>query len=144
MKRSWTVLGSLTGLVVCPTLVALSAVLIHDLRGTVLQDQGVPALVISGAIGIALGAFVTPRVARSTPRRMMVVGAVCGTILGAAAMGSLFLAVEVAGDDWPHGLSAFLTGAVLGAVVGGFLGGVIGSVHVDPRTIDQGHPLPGS
>jgi hypothetical protein len=137
MKRSWTVLGSLTGLVVCPALVALSAVLIHDLRGTVLQDQGVPALVISGAVGIALGAFVTTRVARATPRRMALLGAVCGTILGAAAMGSLFLFVEVMGDDWPQGLSAFVTGAILGAVVGGNLGGVIGFVQGGERVTSR-------
>jgi uncharacterized protein YcfJ len=37
-------------------------------------------------------------------------------------MGSLFLFAEVIGDDWPQGLSAFVTGAILGAVVGGILG----------------------
>jgi outer membrane lipoprotein SlyB len=52
-------------------------------------------------------------------------------------MGSLFLFVEVKGDVWPLGLSAFVTGAILGAALGGILGGVIGFVqggeHVTSR-----------
>jgi hypothetical protein len=76
-----------------------------------------------------------------TPRRRAFLGTVCGSILGAAAMGSLFLAIEVASIDWPHGLSAFVTGGIIGAVAGGLLGGVIASMKVDPRTVDRGHAL---
>ena len=54
-------------------------------------------------------------------------------MLGAAATGSLFLFVAVMGDDWPQGLSAFVTGAILGAVMGGILGGVIGFVQGGER-----------
>ena len=131
-RRSWIVIESLTGAVACPALVAIAAVFVHDLRGPVFDQQGVPALLVSGPAGILIGGFVASRVARMTPQHTTLLGAVCGSILGAAAMGSLFLAVEVAGDDWPHGLSAFVTGGSIGAVVGGFLGGVIGSAQVDP------------
>ena len=140
-SRSWIVIGSLTGAVACPALVAIAAVLVHDLRGSVFDQQGVPALLISGTAGILIGGLIASRVSRPTPRRMAFLGAACGSILGAAAMGTLFLAIEVAGDDWPHGLSAFVTGGILGAVVGGSLGGVIGTVQVDPRTVDQAHVL---
>lgn len=129
MKRSWTVVGSLTGLVVCPALVALTAVLVHDARRLVLWDRGMPALLVSGAVGITAGAFLTSRVAEVTPRRLAIFGSISGAVLGATAMGSLFLFVEVMGDDWPQGLSAFVTGAILGAVLGGVLGGVIGFVQ---------------
>ena len=139
--RTWTMVGSLTGLVVCAVLVAVAPVFVRDLRGTTFEDLAVPALLVSGAVGVVLGGFVASHVARTTPRRMAVLGAVCGAILGAAAMGSLFLAVEVAGDDWPHGLSAFVTGGIFGAVVGGFLGGVIGFVQANPRIESQGHVL---
>lgn len=133
MKRSWTVVGSLTGLVVCPALVALTAVLVHDARGLVFGDRGMPAILpVSGAVGIGVGAFLTSRVV-VTPRRLAILGSIFGTVLGAAAMGSLFLFVEVMGDDWPHGLSAFVTGAILGAVLGGILEGVIGFVQGDER-----------
>lgn len=125
-RRTWIVIGSLTGLVAGPALVAVTGVLLGDPGGLAFRDQGVPALVISGSAGVVLGAFVTSRVAFTTPRRTALLGTVCGTFLGAAAMGSLFLAAEVAGDDWPQGLSAFLTGAILGAVVGGILGGALG------------------
>jgi hypothetical protein len=141
MKRSWNVVGSLAGLVASPAFVAVAAVLVRDLRGPILRDQGVPALLVSGAAGIVVGGVVASRAVWVTPRRMATFGAVCGSILGAAAMGSLFLAVEVAGDDWPNGLSAFVTGGIVGAVVGGFLGGVIGFVQVDAPTVDQGHAL---
>jgi hypothetical protein len=141
-RRPWIVLGSLTGLVACPAIIGLTAILVRDLRGPVTRYQGVPTLVITGVAGIALGAYVTSRMTRVvTSRRLALLGAVFGTVLGAAAMGSLFLAVEVTGDDWPHGLSAFVTGGIFGAVVGGFLGGVIGFVHGDPRTVDRGHAL---
>jgi hypothetical protein len=140
-RRSWIVIGSLTGAVASPALVAIAAVLVHDLREPVFDDQGVPALLICGAAGILIGGFVASRVASMTSQRMAFLGAVCGSILGAATMGSLFLAIEVATADWPLGLSAFVTGSLIGAVVGGFLGGVIGSVQVDPRTVDQGHAL---
>jgi hypothetical protein len=138
MKRSWTVVGSLTGLVVCPALVALTAVLVHDLRGPVFGDRGAsPLLLISGAVGIAVGALLTSRVIRVTPRRLAILGSISGAVLGAATMGSLFLFVEVMGEDWPQGLSAFATGAILGAALGGILGGVIGFVqggeHVTSR-----------
>ena len=141
-SRSWIVIGSLTRAVACPALVAIAAVLVHDLRGPVFDHQGVPALLISGTAGILIGGLIASRVARPTARRMAFLGAACGSILGAVAMGMLFLAIEVAGDDWPHGLSAFVTGGIIGAVAGGLLGGVIGSVHVDPQTVGQGHALP--
>jgi hypothetical protein len=133
MKRSWTVVGSLTGLVVCPALVAIAAVLVHDLRGPVFDDQGVPALLVSGAAGIVAGAFLTSRMMRVTPQRLAILGSISGAVLGASAMGSLFLFVTVMGDDWPQGLSAFVTGAILGAVLGGILGGVIGFVQGGER-----------
>ena len=134
MKRSWTVVGSLTGLVVCPALVALAAVLVHDARGPVFGDQtATPLLLVSGAVGIVVGAFLTSRVVRVTPRRLAILGSICGAVLGATAVGSLFLFLEVIGEDWPQGLSAFVTGAILGAVVGGILGGVIGFVQGDER-----------
>jgi hypothetical protein len=138
MKRPWIVIGALTGLMVCPALVALTAVLVHDLRGPVFGDRGAsPLLLISGAVGIAVGAFLTSRVIRVTPRRLAILGSISGAVLGATAMGSLFLFVEVMGDDWPQGLSAFVTGAILGAALGGILGGVIGFVqggeHVTSR-----------
>lgn len=139
MKRSWTVVGSLTGLVVCPVLVALTALLVHDAGGSVFGDQEVPALVlVSAAVGIAAGAFLTSRVVRVvTPRRLAILGSISGAVLGATAMGSLFLFVEVMGDDWPQGLSAFVTGAILGAVLGGFLGGVIGFVQGGERVTSR-------
>jgi hypothetical protein len=109
-RRPWIVLGSLTGLVACPTLVALTAVLVRDLPGPVFEDQGVPVLMVGGAAGILIGGLVASRLAKESPQRMALLGAVCLAILGAAAVGSLFLAVVVAGDDWPDGLSAFVTG----------------------------------
>jgi len=130
-RRPWIVLGSLTGLVACPTLVALAAVLVRDLRGPVFEDQGLPVLMVSGAAGILIGGVVASRVAMESPQRMALLGAVCGSTLGAAAIGSLFLAVVVAGDDWPDGLSVFLTGATIGALMGGLLGGVVGFVQGD-------------
>jgi hypothetical protein len=134
MKRSWTVVGSLTGLVVCPALVSLTAVLVHDLRGPVFGNQGLLViLLVSGAVGIAAGAFLTSRMVRVTPRRLALLGSISGAVLGASAMGSLFLFVTVMGDDWAQGLSAFVTGAILGAVLGGILGGVIGFVQGGER-----------
>ena len=124
--RSWIVLGSLSGLVICPVLVALAAVLVRDLRDPVFQDQGIPMLVISGTIGIVLGGFVTSRVVRPTPRRLTLLGSLSGSVLGAAALGSLFLLAQASGSDGSHGLAAFLIGASVGAVAGGILGGVIG------------------
>ena len=138
MKRSWTVVGSLTGLVLCPALVALTAVLVHDARGPVFGDRAAsPLLLVSGAVGIAAGGFLTSRVVRVTPRRLAILGSISGAVLGATAMGSLFLFVEVMGDDWPQGLSAFVTGAILGTVVGGILGGVIGFVQGGERATSR-------
>lgn len=142
-RRPWIVLGSLTGLVACPTLVALTAVLVRDLRGPVFSDRGMPALIVSGAVGIALGAFVASRMVRVvTSRRLALLGVVSGAVLGAAATGSLTLVVVVAGDGWPNGLSVFLTGALIGAVLGGFLGGVLGFVQGDPSGAER--PAPAS
>ena len=140
-RRTWIVVGSLTGFVAVPTLVATAAILMHDLRGPVFGDLGVAALFVGGAAGIVLGGFVASHTVGTTQRRLALLGAVCGAVLGAAAMGSVFLAVEVTGDDWPHGLAAFVTGGIIGAVVGGFLGGVLGFVQGDPRTVDRGHAL---
>jgi hypothetical protein len=135
MNRSWTVVGALTGLVVCPALVALTVLLVHVAGGPVFGDQEVPALLlVSTAVGIAAGAVLTSRVVRvESPRRLAILGSISVAVLGATVMGSLFLFVEVMGDDWPQGLSAFVTGAILGAVLGGFLGGVIGFVQGGER-----------
>ncbi|HEX6581748.1 MAG TPA: hypothetical protein VF195_12870 [Actinomycetota bacterium] len=138
-RRSWIVAGSLTGLVACSALVALAPVLVRDLRGPVYGDLALPALLVSGAAGIFFGGIVASRTVGTTPRRIALLGAACGAILGAVATGSVFLAVEVAGDDWPHGLAAFVTGGIIGAVVGGFLGGAIGIVQVDSPAVDEGH-----
>ena len=140
-RRSWIVIGSLSGAVACPALVAIAAVLVHDLRGPVFDVQGMPALLVSGAAGILIGGFVASRAASMSPRRKAFLGAACGSILGAAAMGSLFLAIEVASADWPHGLSAFVTSSIIGGVAGGLLGGLIGSLQVDQRTVDRGQAL---
>jgi hypothetical protein len=125
-RRTWIVLGSLTGLLTGPVIVLLAAVLVRDLRGPVFQAQGVPALVISGAAGVVLGAFVTARIVPATPRRAALLGAISGFLFGAFALGSLFLAIEVTGSDWPQGLSAFLTGAIPGGALGGVFGGMAG------------------
>lgn len=139
VKRSGIVLGSLTGLVLCPALVAMTAVLVPDLRGPIFQDQGVLVLLASSAIGVVVGALVMSRMTRMKQRRRTVLGAITGAVLGAAVMGTSVLIVVVMGDGWPHGLSAFVTGAIFGAVLGGFLGGVIGFVQgggVTPLAID--------
>ena len=140
-RRTWIVVGSLTGFLAVPALVAVAAVLVRYLRGPVFGDLAAAAMFIAGAAGILIGGFVASRVSRAAPRRLATFGAVCGAILGAAVMGSLFLAVEVTGDDWPHGLAAFVTGGIIGASVGGLLGGFIGFGQVDSRTLDRGHTV---
>jgi hypothetical protein len=81
-RRSWIVIGSLTGVVACPSLVAIAAVLVHDLRGPVFDDKAVPVLLASGAAGMTAGAFLTSRVVRVTPRRLAIFGSISGQSWG--------------------------------------------------------------
>lgn len=56
----------------------------------------------------------------------IVFGALYGAALGAVAGGSVFLYVEVTGEDWPQGLPAFVTGAIMGGFAGLVVGGLLG------------------
>jgi hypothetical protein len=94
-------------------------------------DQGVPALALSGPCGVVLGGLVTRRLLKPTPRRLALLGSVGGAVVGATALGSVFLAVEVTGPDWPNGLAAFLAGSAVGASIGGIFGGVLGYARGD-------------
>lgn len=125
-RRTWIVVGSLAGLVGCPGLVLLAALSVPGLAGPILRGQGVPALLISGAAGLVLGGFLAWRATLGSPRRVAMLGAVSGAVLGAVLVGSFFLAVEVTGPDWPHGLAASVTGAIAGAALGGIAGGAAG------------------
>lgn len=64
---------------------------------------------------------------RSARGWWIVFGALCGAAVGAAAGGSLFLFVEVTGENWPQGLSAFVTGAIVGGFAGLVVGGLLGA-----------------
>lgn len=143
-RRTWIVMGSLAGTVGCPGLVLLAALIAPDLGGPIFRDQGVPALLVSGAAGIVLGGFLAWRATRGSARRLATLGAVSGSVLGAALMGSFFLAVEVTGPDWPHGLAAFVTGAIAGASLGGIVGGAVGFSSARAATgtsvLAAGHP----
>jgi hypothetical protein len=125
---SWIVVGALAGFVTATVLVALTAVLVDELRDVVFHDQLVLVLFVPGTAGLVLGGAAASRAVRSTPGVQILFASLSGGVLGAAAAGSLFLAAVVAGDGWPDGLQAFLTGAVVGGVIGAFLGGMLGSV----------------
>jgi len=80
-----------------------------------------------GMGGLLLGGFLGSRALRMTRRVRTGFGALCGAAVGAAAGGSLFLLAEVAGEDWPHGLAAFVTGAIVGGLAGLAVGGLLGA-----------------
>ena len=125
-STSWMVLGALAGLVTVPTLVAATAVLAHDLRDFVFQDRAAAVLVVTGTAGLVIGGAAASRALRSTPRVMTLFATISGAVLGAVVLGSLFLWIEVTGPDWPHGLAAFVLGALFGTVLGGAIGGTVG------------------
>ena len=125
-RRTWIVVGSLAWAVGMLGLLLLVALTVPDLRGPIFRDQGVPALLVSGAAGLVVGGFLAWRAIRGPARLLAVLGAASGSLLGAAIVGSFFLAVEVTGPDWPHGLAAFVTGAIAGATLGAMIGGAAG------------------
>ena len=132
---SWILIGAVAGLLTVPTLAALTTVLVRDLRDPVLEDHPLAALVATGTAGLLIGAATASRALRSSRGVMIVFGSLAGAALGAASAGSLALWIEVSGSDWPSGMAAFVTGAIMGAVVGGAAGGVLASARVTSPTI---------
>lgn len=137
MRRgTWIVVTALAGLVACPMVVMLLAVALPPAqRDLVFTNGGVPVLVITGVLGVAIGAIVGARLTRMTPRRQTIAGAVCGTLIGAALMGILFLVIAVitvANGGWPDGGRIIVTGAIIGAFSGGLLGGAIAYAEGEP------------
>ena len=80
-STSWIVVGALAGLVAVPTLVAVTAVLVHDLRDLVSEEQAIPALVVSATAGLVIGAAMASRALRGS-LSMTLFDSVCGAVLG--------------------------------------------------------------
>jgi len=138
MERSasgwWIVFGALAGAIFAiAVLMAPPLMPDLDLRDVApwqlvfYGDSTLLWLIGCGVGGLFLGGFLGSRALRMTRRVRTGFGALCGAAVGVAAGGSLFLFVEVAGEDWPSGLAAFVTGAIVGGFAGLVVGGLLGA-----------------
>jgi hypothetical protein len=119
-RRGWIGVGALGGGVTLElaNLLLLGGVWPHQTVRIFGPDAGVLILVVASVISLAIGAFLGAR-APSWPRFVRrLIAALLVASVGSAIGGSLSLFNELTTTQGPHGLAAF----VKGAIAGGFLG----------------------
>jgi hypothetical protein len=128
-RSGWIVSGGLAGAFLFVGILALLLVVRFPLTpswecGHVGSLDCLAPPISFGVAGLLLGGFLGSHVLGISRRLRLGFGSVSGAVIGAVAGGSFALAVEVSGRDWPSGLAAFVTGAMMGGAIGLVIGWV--------------------
>lgn len=130
-SRGWAVIGAVGGGIAFAQLGMLALLVAPgDAASRILA---LPALIVSVVVGLLVGARLGSRVPQMPRSLRISFGALTGLAIGAAIGGSAWLYVIVTSQDFPHGMAAFVKGAIVGGLVGAALGGALMSVEARPR-----------